>query len=91
MKVALPALLHTNNATLPNNPSLYSQGLGGDGTANNVALQANRHPGMEQVYRTYFKKLEEGLNMSLVMHYTSVAAFTDRMFWGVMEWQDASE
>ncbi|KAG2452608.1 hypothetical protein HYH02_002845 [Chlamydomonas schloesseri] len=63
------------------------QGLVGDGSTQDVALQANRAPGMYARYRQYLNGLI-AKNVSRAAHFSSFGAFTRYGSWGLMEWQD---
>ncbi|KAG2446050.1 hypothetical protein HXX76_000652 [Chlamydomonas incerta] len=63
------------------------QGLVGDGSSMDLALQANRAPGMYARYRQYLNGLF-AMNVSRAAHFSSIGAFTRYGSWGLVEWQD---
>ncbi|KXZ45525.1 hypothetical protein GPECTOR_53g111 [Gonium pectorale] len=64
------------------------QSLTGDGSSSDMAIQANRHPGMKDVYTAYLNGLL-AKNVSRIMHFSSIGAYSKYGSWGLMEWQDA--
>ncbi|PNH02889.1 Tenascin-X [Tetrabaena socialis] len=66
------------------------QGMVGDGSSTDLAIQANRDPAMAGVYGTYLTQLAAA-NVSRVVHFSSVGAFTRYGSWGMLEWQDADK
>ncbi|GLC60709.1 hypothetical protein PLESTB_001660900 [Pleodorina starrii] len=59
----------------------------GDGSSNDLAIAANRDPAMAGVYRMYLEGLVAA-NVSRVVHYSSITAYTKHGSWGLMEAQD---
>lgn len=67
----------------------YEAGPGfvGDGSANDLAIAANRDPRMRQLYIDYARMLRRS-GISLLMHFTSVGKFTQYGSWGLLEAMD---
>ncbi|GFR45710.1 hypothetical protein Agub_g7119, partial [Astrephomene gubernaculifera] len=63
------------------------QGMNGDGSSNDLAIQANRHPTMASLYRTYLRALAAA-NVSRVVHFSSIGVYSKYGSWGLMEAQD---
>ncbi|GIL87895.1 hypothetical protein Vretifemale_15941 [Volvox reticuliferus] len=63
------------------------QGMAGDGSSTDLAIQANRDPAMAGIYRTYMEALA-AVNISRIVHYSSIGSYTKYGSWGLMEAQD---
>ncbi|KAG2422805.1 hypothetical protein HXX76_015752 [Chlamydomonas incerta] len=63
------------------------QGLTGDGSSTDLAIQANRHPAMAALYTRYLAGLAAA-GVSRTVHFSSVGAFSRYGAWGLAEWQD---
>ncbi|GIL67805.1 hypothetical protein Vafri_21080 [Volvox africanus] len=63
------------------------QGMAGDGSSTDLAIQANRDPAMAGIYRTYMDALAS-INVSRFVHYSSIGTYSKYGSWGLMEAQD---
>ncbi|GIL67802.1 hypothetical protein Vafri_21078 [Volvox africanus] len=63
------------------------QGMTGDGSSTDLAIQANRDPAMTGIYKTYMEGLAAA-NVSRIVHFSSMGAYTKSGSWGLMEAQD---
>lgn len=63
------------------------QGLQGSGTANDLAIQANRDPRMTGLYMQYFNMLRKS-GVKLMMQYTSAGTYSTSATWGLLESTD---